>query len=77
MIDDSEKKSKGEPKGVRCDLGRVMIVKRFLDFTAALCALTILSPLLLIVAILIRILLGSPVLFAQERPGLHGPVRDV
>lgn len=30
------------------------------------------SPLLLILAILIRLLLGSPVIFMQQRPGLHG-----
>lgn len=42
------------------------------DFILALIALIILSPVLLIVAILVRVKLGSPVLFKQERPGLNG-----
>lgn len=46
-------------------------IKRPQDFTVALLALIILSPVILIVAILVRIKLGSPVLFVQERPGLH------
>ena len=49
-----------------------MITKRLLDFTSAICALLILSPLLLVVAVLIRARLGPPVLFKQKRPGLHG-----
>ena len=44
-------------------------IKRILDFTLSLLALIILSPLLLIIAILVRIKLGSPVIFKQERPG--------
>jgi lipopolysaccharide/colanic/teichoic acid biosynthesis glycosyltransferase len=46
-------------------------IKRPLDFTLALIALTLLSPILLVVAILVRIKLGSPVLFTQQRPGLN------
>ncbi len=46
------------------------VVKRVFDFSAALAALVVLSPLMLIVALLVRIKLGSPVLFRQERPGL-------
>lgn len=42
------------------------------DFLLALIALIVLSPVLLVVAILVRIKLGSPVLFKQERPGLNG-----
>ena len=45
-------------------------IKRILDFTLSLIALIVLSPVLLIVAILVRIKLGSPVIFKQERPGL-------
>ena len=45
--------------------------KRPLDFILALLALVMLSPILLIVAILVRTQLGSPVLFTQKRPGLH------
>ena len=42
-------------------------VKRLLDIIISLCALIILSPLLLILWILVRIKLGKPALFAQER----------
>ena len=45
-------------------------VKRPLDFIFSLIGIIVLSPVLLIVAILIRIKLGSPILFKQERPGL-------
>ena len=47
-------------------------IKRLFDLGAALVALTILSPVMLVVAILVRVRLGSPVLFRQQRPGLHG-----
>lgn len=40
-----------------------------MDFVLALLALIVLSPLLLIVAVLVRTCLGSPVLFKQQRPG--------
>ena len=43
--------------------------KRFLDIFCSLMALIFLGWLLLIVAILVRVKLGSPVLFKQERPG--------
>lgn len=43
--------------------------KRFLDIVLSGCALIVLSPVLLVVAILVRIKLGSPVIFCQERPG--------
>ena len=42
--------------------------KRMLDFILSLIALIILSPILLIVAILVRIKLGSPIIFKQKRP---------
>lgn len=45
--------------------------KRPLDFILSLIALIILSPVLLITAFLVRIKLGSPVLFKQKRPGLN------
>ena len=44
-------------------------IKRILDFSLSLIALICLSPILLIVAILVRIKLGKPVIFKQERPG--------
>lgn len=43
--------------------------KRLLDFVLSLLALIVLSPLLLIIAILVRIKLGAPIIFKQERPG--------
>lgn len=44
-------------------------IKRVLDFTASLCGTIVLSPILLVLCILVRTKLGSPVLFKQERPG--------
>ena len=49
-------------------------VKRPLDFLCALLAIALLSPVILVVAALTRRKLGSPVLFAQERPGKDGKV---
>jgi lipopolysaccharide/colanic/teichoic acid biosynthesis glycosyltransferase len=46
--------------------------KRGMDLTVAASALVVLSPLLLTAAIAVRLGLGSPVLFIQERPGLDG-----
>lgn len=47
------------------------IFKRFFDILLSGLALLVLSPLLLVLAILVRVKLGSPVLFRQERPGKH------
>ncbi|HZD48790.1 MAG TPA: sugar transferase [Silvibacterium sp.] len=44
--------------------------KRLLDIAGALCALLVLWPLMLVVALAIRITMGSPTLFRQVRPGL-------
>lgn len=52
-------------------------LKRPLDFLAALCGLLALSPLMVVLAILVRIKLGSPVLFRQPRPGRHGKPFDL
>lgn len=46
-------------------------IKRILDFVLSLLAIIVLSPILLIVALLVRIKLGSPVIFKQKRPGLN------
>lgn len=46
-------------------------VKRFIDIICSGLALIVLSPILLITAILVMIKLGSPVIFKQKRPGLH------
>lgn len=48
--------------------------KRPLDFGLALFALILLWPLLLIIGIAVRINMGSPVIFTQERPGLGGEI---
>lgn len=44
-------------------------IKRLLDIIISLTALILLSPVLLVVAVLVRIKLGSPVIFHQDRPG--------
>lgn len=49
-------------------------IKRPVDFILSLLALIVLSPILLVVAVLVRIKLGSPVIFKQERPGLNGEI---
>lgn len=49
-------------------------IKRPQDFCCALLACIVLSPVLLVVAILVRVKLGSPVMFSQERPGLNGEI---
>lgn len=47
-------------------------MKRLLDFAGAAIGLVLLSPVLVVVAVLIRRQMGAPVLFRQTRPGLHG-----
>ena len=44
-------------------------LKRVMDFILSLLAIIVLSPVLLVVAVLVRTKLGSPVMFTQERPG--------
>ena len=46
--------------------------KRIFDLTFALIALIILSPVLILTAIFVRIFIGSPILFTQQRPGYKG-----
>ncbi len=48
------------------------MIKRTFDLLASASALLVLSPVLLGVAYLVRKNLGSPVLFRQVRPGMHG-----
>lgn len=48
--------------------------KRLFDIAGSSIGLVILSPVLLVVAVVVRIKLGAPVIFSQERPGLHGRV---
>jgi lipopolysaccharide/colanic/teichoic acid biosynthesis glycosyltransferase len=47
-------------------------MKRLMDISVASLALLLASPLLLVLALVVRRKLGSPVLFRQTRPGLHG-----
>ena len=49
-------------------------IKRCLDFLLSLCALIVLSPILLVLCILVRVKLGSPIFFKQERPGRQGKI---
>lgn len=46
-----------------------LFFKRFFDVVLSACALVVLSPVLLAVAVLVRVKLGSPAIFCQERPG--------
>ena len=48
-----------------------MIVKRFFDLTATVLGLLIISQILVVLWIVVRVKHGSPVLFCQQRPGLH------
>lgn len=49
-------------------------LKRFFDIVLSFFALVLLSPLLAVLAVLVRKKLGSPVLFTQERPGKNGKI---
>lgn len=54
-----------------------MKLKRCIDVFISLTILTLLSPIILIVAILVKVNLGSPVIFKQERPGKNGEIFSV
>lgn len=47
------------------------VIKRLLDIVCSGIGLLVLSPVYLVVAVLVRVKLGSPVIFHQERPGYH------
>lgn len=47
-------------------------MKRIIDLVISLTIFILLVPFLIIIAILVRLKLGAPVLFTQQRPGLHG-----
>lgn len=49
-------------------------IKRPQDFCCALLATIVLSPIMAVTALLVRLKLGSPVIFKQERPGLNGKI---
>ena len=69
VVDLLDKKSGHKPYGPY-----EQFVKRPLDAFLATGALIVLSPVLLVTAILVRTKLGSPVLFKQERPGRNGKI---
>ena len=48
------------------------IMKRMFDFLAALLAIMLLGPVIVVIALLVRINMGRPVFFRQQRPGLYG-----
>lgn len=48
------------------------MLKRVFDFVVALLLLLVFSPVLMIVAILVRLKLGRPIFFSQDRPGKNG-----
>ena len=50
------------------------LINPILDFILACLLIIIFSPIILIVALLIKLKLGSPILFTQERPGLNGKI---
>jgi len=51
-----------------------LFIKRLLDIVLSGMALIILAPVYLVLAILIRMNLGAPVIFCQERPGRYGKI---
>ena len=55
----------------------ILFGKRLIDIIAGFFGILFLLPVFLIVAVLIKIKLGSPVLFRQERPGRHGKIFTV
>ncbi len=52
-------------------------IKRLIDIVLSGCALVVLSPILLIVALLVRTKLGAPVIFKQKRPGLNEKIFEM
>ena len=52
-------------------------IKRIIDFLLALIGLILASPILLVVAILVKTKLGSPILFRQQRVGLNGEIFEM
>ena len=51
-------------------------IKRAIDIIVSAFAVVLLSPVMLVIALLIRVRMGRPVLFRQERPGLDGALFD-
>lgn len=53
------------------------VIKRIIEFIVVLVGLIVASPILLIVAILVKTKLGSPILFRQQRVGLNGEIFEM
>ena len=72
-VEDKTCSSMNNSIGIKSAKGGIYkrFIKRPMDFILSLLAIIILSPLMLIVAVLVKVKLGSPVLFKQERPGLN------
>jgi len=51
--------------------------KRIIDMLCSLLGIIILSPIYLVVAVLVKTKLGSPVIFRQKRPGLNGKIFEM
>lgn len=49
-------------------------IKRFLDILLSAIAIIFLSPLFVVISLVVKIKLGSPILFSQERPGKFGEI---
>jgi lipopolysaccharide/colanic/teichoic acid biosynthesis glycosyltransferase len=64
--------SKVPIKGLQAPCIMYKFIKRTFDILAASLALILLSPVYLIVAAKLATNLGTPVIFNQQRPGLHG-----
>jgi lipopolysaccharide/colanic/teichoic acid biosynthesis glycosyltransferase len=64
--------SKGHPAGAHPIRRRAL--KRFLDILGALAGLVVLALPLALIALLVRVKLGAPVIFVQDRPGLRGRI---
>jgi sugar transferase EpsL len=56
----------------REDLRQLPIAKRLFDVLTAAAALLFLAPVLAALALIVRLAIGIPILFKQQRPGLHG-----
>ena len=65
-------KSPSPSSGLQSPVSGSPFFKRFFDLAIAIPSVIILSPLLVLIGILVRIIIGSPVFFRQVRPGLHG-----
>lgn len=65
----TEEKKHGHKQGIY-----EKYIKRPQDFCCAFIALIVLNPVLAVTALLVKIKLGSPVIFAQDRPGLNGKI---